>query len=421
LFSDIRGFTAFSEKALPYDAIHILNRYFNRMGAAVLENDGYIDKYIGDGLMALFGLKEEDPDMICLKAIKAALSMIEELNDLNRYLKDHFDLEFKIGIGIHFGNAILGEIGHPGKRQFTAIGDSVNLASRIESTTKKANAEFLVSSDVYSILKTCINIGRVFETKLKGKTGVYRLYEILSVKEHRLSPIEALQSSLYKFMTLEDAPKFLRLVFHDVSNFNVETKTGGANASIRFELEREENQDLRTVFTKVEIIKKDLEEKGFNISYADIIAIGGAVAVYKTGGPRIQMSLGRIDATEAGNQIHITTPDIDIKELLYRFSLLGLEPKELVVLSGAHTIGKANGKPMTDDLFRFTNSYFKKLLEFCHGARNENLAILNSDIVLLDMQETRKWVELYARNEIQFFEDFSKAYQKITSFGKMGV
>jgi len=95
--------------------------------------------------------------------------------------------------------------------------------------------------------------------------------------------------------------------------------------------------------------------------------------------------------------------------------------KKPILLSGAHTIGKANGKPMTDDLFRFTNSYFKKLLEFCHGARNENLAILNSDIVLLDMQETRKWVELYARNEIQFFEDFSKAYQKITSFGKMGV
>lgn len=418
LFSDIRGFTSFSEKALPYDAIHILNRYFNRMGLAVLDNNGYIDKYIGDGLMAIFGLKEDNPVDICLHAIKAGLQMIESLNDLNFYLKSHFDLEFKIGIGIHYGNAILGELGHRSKRQFTAIGDTVNMASRIESTTKKAGASFLISADMYEIIKTCINRGRIFETKLKGKTGLYRLYEILSLKtEHRL-PEDVLTEYLNRMMSLEDAPKYLRLAFHDAGNYNVNTNLGGANGSLRFELDREENIPLKPYFEKLDTIKKEIDSIGVNVSYADIIAFAGAVAVYKTGGPKMYLKTGRTDSDSAGARIHFLSSDINIKELLEKFSTMGFGAKDLVALSGAHTIGRANGLPITEDLFRFSNSYYKNLLAFCNGMRMENLGVLNSDIALLDFRETRSLIELYARDEITFFKEFAESYQKLSYLGQ---
>ena len=119
------------------------------MGIAILENNGYIDKYIGDGLMALFGLKGESPKEICLNATKAALHMIDSLAEMNQYLKSHFDLEFKIGIGVHYGNAILGELGHPGKRQFTAIGDSVNGGVKVMAmalTIEQASGDLHVMS-----------------------------------------------------------------------------------------------------------------------------------------------------------------------------------------------------------------------------------------------------------------------------------
>lgn len=418
LFSDIRGFTTFSEKALPYDAIHILNRYFNRMGIAILENNGYIDKYIGDGLMALFGLKGESPKEICLNATKAALHMIDSLAEMNQYLKLHFDLEFKIGIGIHYGNAILGELGHPGKRQFTAIGDSVNMASRIESTTKKAGAPFLVSSELYEIVKTCVNKGRVFETKLKGKTGLYRLYEILSMKEEHRPISDILVEALNKMMSPEDAPKFLRLVFHDAGNFNVETGEGGMNGSLRFELDREENLSLKPYFEKLELVKEELQKRLIIVSYSDLIAFAGAVAIHKTGGPRINLSLGRKDVDQAGNRMHVLTSDVTIRDLLDQFSKMGLSTKDLVVLSGAHTLGKANGKPMTKDLYTFSNSYFRNLIEFCNGQRHSNLEILNSDVVLLDTSETKSLVELYAKDEASFFNDFAKSYTKLTLLGQ---
>ncbi len=418
LFSDIRGFTTFSEKALPYDAIHILNRYFNRMGIAILENNGYIDKYIGDGLMALFGLKETDSRVVCLNAVRAALQMIDSLKEMNRYLKTHFDLEFQIGIGIHYGNAILGELGHPGKRQFTAIGDSVNMASRIESTTKKAGAPFLISNDLYEIVKPCVNRGRIFETKLKGKTGIYRLYEILSLKdEHRLAS-EVLTELLSQSISLEDAPKFLRMSFHDSGNFDIQTGKGGANGSLRFELDREENISLKPYFEKLEILKKAMDERGIKVSYADLIAFAGAVAVYKTGGPNIKLNTGRVDTNEAGHRMHILSSDLRIKELIENFSVMGFSTQDLIVLSGAHTLGKANGIPMTKDLYRFSNSYYKKLVEFCNGIRNDNITFLNTDVALLDISETKNFVELYARDEAKFFEDFEKTYVKLSLLGQ---
>jgi adenylate cyclase len=181
LFSDIRDFTPFAEANLPYDVVHILNRYFLMMGDAVLQNGGYIDKYIGDGMMAVFGLSGGAPRDVCLAAVRSGLGMLENLAELNRYLKVHFDTEFGTRIGIHFGDMVVGQMGHPRKMQFTAIGDSVNLASRIETAVKVTTASLLVSEALHAHVKDDVQTGVAVDAVLKGKHGTYRLYEVVGL------------------------------------------------------------------------------------------------------------------------------------------------------------------------------------------------------------------------------------------------
>jgi adenylate cyclase len=183
LFSDIRQFTPFVETHLAYDVVHILNRYFNRMGEAVLQHGGYIDKYIGDGLMALFGMDGTDPVGACRQAVHAALAMIAELPHLNDYLGRQFATTLDFGVGIHFGEVILADIGHPQKRQLTAIGDTVNVASRIESATRSCGAHLLVSDVLVNRLPGELTLGRSMRTPLKGKSEEQLLYEVLGRKE----------------------------------------------------------------------------------------------------------------------------------------------------------------------------------------------------------------------------------------------
>lgn len=185
LFSDVRNFTTFSEKNLPYDVIHLLNRYFETMGEVVLGNGGIIDKYIGDGLMATFGLKESDAKSICIRAVNAGLEMLQKLEVVNRYAKKHLDYELQIGVGIHFGTVVVGELGHHSNASFTLIGDSVNMAARLESNTKKAGAPLLVSEAVWENVKGFATKGRTFRAPLKGKTGEFLLYEIKDLDRDR--------------------------------------------------------------------------------------------------------------------------------------------------------------------------------------------------------------------------------------------
>jgi adenylate cyclase len=171
LFSDIRSFTTFSERHLPYDIVHILNRYFLSMGDAIHEYHGRIDKYMGDGIMAIFGLDgDENPAVL---AYKSALQMQENLKEFNQYLKDKFNEEFSIGIGIHYGTLVVGNLGHPDAVSYTAIGDTVNIAARVESATKGLSS-LLVSEEVYYALD--IDDWNSIEMELKGKTLPLRLY-----------------------------------------------------------------------------------------------------------------------------------------------------------------------------------------------------------------------------------------------------
>lgn len=210
LFSDIRSFTPFSENHLPYDVVHILNRYFNAMGEVILRNGGIIDKYIGDGLMAIFGLNSSDARTACLNAVRAGSSMLAELEHVNRYLQRTFQVNFNIGVGVHYGEMIVGEMGHPKKVQFTALGDNVNMASRIESATKKAGVPFLISDAVYEHVKDQVTRGKVFSAPLKGKTGRFKLYEIVEVAPGQGGTSEQYQLPLLQKMQIaQDTWAFL--------------------------------------------------------------------------------------------------------------------------------------------------------------------------------------------------------------------
>lgn len=147
LFADIRGFTALAENKLPYDVVFLLNRYFSAMGTAVEEAGGRVDKFIGDGVMALFGI-ERGVEQGCRNAVEAARLMAERLRELNLVLKSDLPQPLRIGIGIHAGSVIVGEMGYGRAISVTAIGDAVNTASRLESLTKELDAQLVISAPV---------------------------------------------------------------------------------------------------------------------------------------------------------------------------------------------------------------------------------------------------------------------------------
>ncbi|HSI00980.1 MAG TPA: adenylate/guanylate cyclase domain-containing protein, partial [Reyranella sp.] len=147
LFADIRGFTSISEGRLPYDVVFLLNRYFRATGQAVQAAGGRLDKFIGDGVMAIFGL-DRDPEAACREALDAARRMAIALDDLNEAMSGDLDQPLRIGIGLHSGPAIVGEMGYERAASLTAIGDTVNTASRLESMTKELRVELVVSQEL---------------------------------------------------------------------------------------------------------------------------------------------------------------------------------------------------------------------------------------------------------------------------------
>jgi adenylate cyclase len=184
MFTDIRGFTTFSEALPPYDVIHVLNRYFQQMGRVITRNGGYIDNYIGDGIMALFGF--ENPEDAEFKAVKAGLEMLEEMETFNPYLEALYNQRLEMGIGVHAGEAVVGSVGAVSNRKVTAIGDTVNFASRIESANKEAKTRFLISESTYEAVKDRIVIGKTVTMAIKGKSGTYNLYEVCGLTENAL-------------------------------------------------------------------------------------------------------------------------------------------------------------------------------------------------------------------------------------------
>jgi adenylate cyclase len=147
LFADLRDFTSLAEERLPYDLVFVLNRYFAAMGKAVEDAGGYVDKFIGDGVMALFGI-EGAAEQGTKDALRAAARMAIELEQLNQALERELGRPLRIGIGLHRGPVILGEMGYGEARGLTAVGDTVNAASRLEGMTKDFGVQLVVSQTV---------------------------------------------------------------------------------------------------------------------------------------------------------------------------------------------------------------------------------------------------------------------------------
>jgi adenylate cyclase len=147
MFTDIRGFTALSEGRLPYDVVFILNRYFAAIGRSVESVGGRVDKFLGDGVMALFGI-ENGAQEGCRGALAAARLISERMGELNASLQDEIDQPIRIGIGIHAGPIIIGEMGFGAVSSITAIGDAVNTASRLQELSKEYGCELVVSEGV---------------------------------------------------------------------------------------------------------------------------------------------------------------------------------------------------------------------------------------------------------------------------------
>jgi len=179
MFADIRGFTKLSGEHVPYDIVHALNRYFGLVCEEIDRHDGYVDKYMGDGLMALFGLTQNRDKHPCVEALNAAIAMQRRMPELNEYLRANLQMTFDIGVGIHFGTVVVGELGFPQKKQFTAIGDAVNVSARIEGQCKKLGAGILVSESVRAVLSDEeFAIGRATEVTLAGKRDPMSVHSI---------------------------------------------------------------------------------------------------------------------------------------------------------------------------------------------------------------------------------------------------
>ncbi len=174
LFSDIKGFTKMSEKMDPAEIVSMLNTYLDRMSRVIKEHGGMIDKFVGDAIMAIFGVPFQRDDDI-ERSLKCALEMRRELHRMNEEHGTNVDS----GIGLHFGEVVVGNIGASFRWDYTCIGDTVNTASRIESLTRKIDAEVLVSEAIYERVKDKFEFEYAGEFSVKGKELPVRVYKLL--------------------------------------------------------------------------------------------------------------------------------------------------------------------------------------------------------------------------------------------------
>ncbi|MET0500636.1 MAG: adenylate/guanylate cyclase domain-containing protein [Candidatus Binatia bacterium] len=147
LFADLRSFTGMAEHKLPYDLVFILNSYFKTAGEAVSGAGGVVDKFVGDGVMALFGI-ETDPEDGSRRALNAAHEIINGVDHLSHLLAGELSEPLKIGVGIHSGPAVVGRMGYGSTVSLTAIGDTVNVASRLQDLTKEYGCQLVISEQV---------------------------------------------------------------------------------------------------------------------------------------------------------------------------------------------------------------------------------------------------------------------------------
>ncbi len=192
-FSDIAGFTALAERLSAYDVMYLLNRYFVQAGDIIEQNGGFIDKFVGDGLMAIFGV--DDEPNAPLRSVRAALQTLTAVDRMKPYFASMYDADFDIRIGLHYGEAVIGSLGSIGHERLTAIGDVVNVASRVEAANKDAGTRLLISEALHDEIGDKLEIVDFVRIRLPGTSDRISLHEVnrlkpeaeaeLNAKEHR--------------------------------------------------------------------------------------------------------------------------------------------------------------------------------------------------------------------------------------------
>lgn len=185
LFSDIRGFTTLSQTLSPYDVMFALNRHFAELGEIVEGNGSMIDSFIGDALMALFGM--DGDESAPFRGVKAAVEMLEANARMAPQMEATYGHAFPIGIGIHYGEAVIGTLGSTGNARLTAIGDTVNVASRIEAANKQAGTRLLISSALYERVKEDVIAADFIRVLLPGTQERMSLHEISGIRPEALA------------------------------------------------------------------------------------------------------------------------------------------------------------------------------------------------------------------------------------------
>ncbi len=182
LFADVRGFTPLSEKLKPEEIVELLNEYFTNMTDIIFSHQGMLDKYMGDGLMALFGVAYGDQEVkenAAVNAARAAIDMQSRMVDLRKKFYEQFGHEINIGIGINTGVITVGFIGSNRRMEYTGIGDPVNLAARLESNSKNSTTQILISAATYEKIKDKIPTRRLAPIEVKGKSEPQEVYEVV--------------------------------------------------------------------------------------------------------------------------------------------------------------------------------------------------------------------------------------------------
>ena len=185
MFVDIRGFTRFSEGRLPYDVLFILNQYLERMSEQIIRHGGYVDKFMGDGILAVFGM-ETDAATGARSSLAAASGLSTVLDELNSLHEDELADPLRIGIGIHTGECILGRVGasrnHEAGDRITVLGDTVNTASRLEASSKELGVEAVISVETLTAAGRAADKTALLTIEVRGRTGTVDCLPLVSAR-----------------------------------------------------------------------------------------------------------------------------------------------------------------------------------------------------------------------------------------------
>jgi len=177
MFCDIRGFTSLSEKLSPEEVVELLSEYHSKMVEIIFHYGGTLDKFIGDGIMATFGTPEVSPDDV-ERAVKSGIEMRNTLHQLNKDREIRGLNKIQHGVGIHFGPAIIGNIGTVNRLEYTVIGDTVNVASRIESACGELKENFLISRTVKEKIGDEVQMREIGNINVKGKSKPIQVFAV---------------------------------------------------------------------------------------------------------------------------------------------------------------------------------------------------------------------------------------------------